>query len=57
MREAYRLQKNILQSVMEENQEYLVVFIIYTGHNIPEYPEVYEKTGKVLERIKKVVSQ
>ncbi len=55
MREAYRLQKNSLQKKLEQNQNYLAVFIIYTGNELPVYENVYDKIGGLLERLEKIV--
>ncbi|MBS1510899.1 MAG: ribonuclease P protein component [Bacteroidetes bacterium] len=53
MRESWRLQKNnLLQSIKEMNSN-MMVFIIYTGNEIPEYQLVFEKTGAVLKRLYK----
>jgi RNase P protein component len=57
IREAYRLQKSLLQSELKETQQYLVVFIIYNGNTMPEYKDVYEKTGAALDRLQKIISK
>ena len=51
IREAYRLQKIILQDKLEEQNIQLNLFFIYTGKELPEYKEVYDKTGKVLDKL------
>lgn len=51
MREAYRLQKNILQDHLTEKQLQLSVFILYVGNEIPEYEIVFEKMGTILKRL------
>ncbi len=55
MREAYRLQKNSLQKKLEQNQNYLAVFIIYTGNELLVYESVYDKMGGLLERLETIV--
>jgi len=57
MREAYRLQKSLLQSELEENQRNLAVFIIYTGNSLPEFESIFEKMGIALLRLEKIISQ
>jgi ribonuclease P protein component len=57
MREAYRLQKNSLTEKLESNGKYMVVFFIYTGNEIPEYKEVFEKTLSVLKRLYKIANE
>ena len=51
MREAYRLQKKILQDHLEEKQNKLSVFILYVGKELPEYEIVFEKIGVILKRL------
>jgi ribonuclease P protein component len=51
LREAWRLQKNELQQLLESGQKQLAVFVIYTGNELPLYPLVYEKTGSILKRL------
>jgi ribonuclease P protein component len=52
MREAWRLQKNDLtQKIKDKN---LLVFIIYTGNELPGYNLIFEKTGAVIKRLIKI---
>ena len=51
MREAYRLQKNELKELLIGKQKSLALFVIYTGKTIPDYPFVFEKMGKVLQKL------
>ncbi len=57
MREAYRLQKSSLQHDLEENGRYLVVFMIYTGNEIPSYDYIFEKTGTAIIRLEKIIQE
>ncbi len=57
MREAYRLQKMELQEKLEEQNYHLAIFFIYTGKGLPMYKEVYEKTGKALEKLCILISK
>ena len=57
MREAYRLQKNGLQSQLLTTNKSVYLFFIYTGKEIPEYNLIFEKTGNVLKRIIKLVDE
>ena len=56
MRESYRLQKNNLQIVLEENHVNLAVFFIYTGKELPEYNLIFEKIGSAIQKLEKVYS-
>jgi ribonuclease P protein component len=57
MREAYRLQKNILQEYLKQEQKQLAVFIIYVGNELPEYDLIFEKTTHVLNRLIKISNE
>jgi ribonuclease P protein component len=57
MREAYRLQKNDLQNLLQQHQKQLTVFIIYVGNELPEYDLVFEKTTHVLNRLIKISNE
>ncbi|HSQ44377.1 MAG TPA: ribonuclease P protein component [Ginsengibacter sp.] len=56
MREAYRLQKTLLKNQLEENQKYLVVFIIYNGNILPKFDDIFEKMGLALQQLLKITS-
>ena len=47
VREAWRLQKHLLQIK-------LVIFFIYTGKELPEYEEVYNKVGRAIDKLNKL---
>ena len=57
MREAYRLQKNDLQNHLTQQQKQVVVFFIYVGNELPEYPFIFEKTKAVLNRLIKLTHE
>lgn len=57
MREGYRLQKNELLDAAKKNNKRLAVFFIYTGNELPEYDEVFEKTCSVLKRLQKITDE
>lgn len=57
MREAYRLQKNILTSSLLATNKSVHLFFIYTGKDIPAYEIIFEKTGTVLKRIIKLLDE
>ncbi len=63
MREAYRLQKNELQSLLAQEatrlcgQKQLAVFIIYVGTDLPEYDLIFDKTTHVLMRLIKITNE
>ncbi len=57
MREAYRLQKNELQTLLAQQQKQLAVFIIYTGNELPHYDFIFEKTDHVLTRLIKITNE
>jgi ribonuclease P protein component len=53
MREAWRLQKNILSDKINTTNNTLAVFIIYTGNELPEYELIFEKITVVIKRFLK----
>jgi ribonuclease P protein component len=57
MREAYRLQKNELQTRLTHHQKQLAVFIIYVGNELPDYDFIFEKTDHVLTRLIKITNE
>ncbi len=54
MREAWRLQKNHLQQQLPSTRKNMMVFIIFTGNQLPEYNTILEKTSAVLKRLIKI---
>jgi len=57
MRESYRLQKNTLSEALAAGQKKIIVFIIYTGREMPEYNMVFEKTGIIIKRLIKLSNE
>ena len=57
MREAYRLQKVGLWEKLEEQNYQLAIFLIYIGKELPAYKEVYEKTGKTLDKLCIIITE
>src|SRR6185312_508041 len=51
MRETYRLQKNKLLNQLTKNHKNLGVFFVYTGKELPEFHELFEKMQRVLEKL------
>jgi ribonuclease P protein component len=56
-REAYRLQKNMLQDKLKENQIRLDIFLVYTAKELPLYNDVYEKVGVALKKLLKQANE
>ncbi len=50
-REAYRLQKNDLRQILEEQKRSLDLFFIYTGRELPDYEQVFESIRVALARL------
>jgi ribonuclease P protein component len=55
MRESYRLQKNNLLNELQENHKSVAIFFIYTGNELPQYKDVFEKIGSALQRLEKII--
>jgi ribonuclease P protein component len=54
-REAYRLQKKELETVVLKNDYSLHLFFIYTGREIVGYKEISEPLKKLLDKLVKVL--
>ena len=57
MREAYRLQKAILQDHLQARERNLSVFFLYVGKELPLYPLIHEKMATALNRLIKFVDE
>ncbi|MBK7305760.1 MAG: ribonuclease P protein component [Chitinophagaceae bacterium] len=57
MREAYRLQKNELQTQLMLQRKQLAVFIIYVGNELPDHDFIVEKMNHVLTRLTKITNE
>ncbi|MBL0132416.1 MAG: hypothetical protein IPP43_16030 [Chitinophagaceae bacterium] len=51
IRETYRLQKSVLPEKLKDQKMHLNFFIIYTGKELPDYKVVYDKMGKLLDKL------
>jgi ribonuclease P protein component len=56
-REAYRLQKLPLQEIIQVKKLPFVVFVIYTGKELPAYEVVNEKIAVILTRLLKTAHE
>jgi ribonuclease P protein component len=50
-REAWRLQKQELLQLLEEQNKQLDVFFIYTGKGLPEYTEIFTATTGIIQKL------
>ena len=57
MKEAYRLQKNALQQLVEVHDKQFAIFFIYVGKEIPAHLLVVEKMNIILKRLQKIVHE
>lgn len=55
-REAWRLQKKPLDDQLRELDRQLLVFIIYTGREIPDFELVNDKTGGIIRKLMTVIA-
>lgn len=56
LREAYRLQKTALTLQLEGLNKQLALFFIYTGKELPDYADLYEKLGFLLIKLQALVT-
>ena len=57
MREAYRLQKSSLKETLKIHGKFMAVFFIYTGSEIPDYKNVFQKMNSALNRLNKIADE
>lgn len=57
VREAWRLQKSLLEEKLKEQKNQLNIFFIYTGKELPEYKEIFDKMGKGINKLYAIISQ
>ena len=57
MREAYRLQKNVLTTQLENSDKKIAFFFIDTGNELPDYKIIYEKIGSSIQRLQKILNE
>ena len=57
MKEAYRLQKNELQQILQVNNKSIAIFIIYVGKELPLYQLISDKTNAVLQKLQKLANE
>ncbi len=50
-REAYRLQKNRLQELLQKNKQQVHLFFIYTGREMPDFPQVQKSIQLLLDKL------
>lgn len=56
-REAYRLQKILLRQKIDQGNQFLSVFFIYTGKELPDFDLVKDKTGVALKKLIKIIDE
>ena len=57
IREAYRLQKHELQQQLKSSNKSLAVFFIYVGNELPDYTFIFEKTGKAIKHLIRLINE
>lgn len=55
LREAYRLQQHDLKNYAALHPVNLSLFLLYTGRQMPLYPDIYENVGVVLQKLQKAI--
>jgi len=51
IREAYRLQQQDLKQIFDAGSTGLGIFILYTGKEMPLYPQLYANVGLALQKL------
>jgi ribonuclease P protein component len=57
VRESWRVQKNGLKEILLEKQLNMIVFIVYTGRELPEYDHIRESTERVIENLCRIANE
>ena len=57
IREAWRLQKSILQEKLAAQNKHMNIFFIYTDKELPAYKEVFEKIGKSINKLLGIINE
>jgi ribonuclease P protein component len=57
VRESWRVQKNGLKEILREKQLNMIVFIVYTGRELPEYDHIRESTERVIENLCRIANE
>lgn len=55
LREAYRLQQHDLKNYVQDHPLGLSLFLLYTGRELPQYKDIYENVGVVLQKLQKAL--
>lgn len=56
-REAYRLQKNELKTVLQEKKQGLQLFLNYTSKSKEEYQLIHTSIGKIMDKLIRLVHE
>ena len=57
IREAYRLQKQEVQQLLEQKQKGIALFLVFTGKELPDYNYLFEKVKLLLEKLTTIVHE
>lgn len=56
-REAWRLQKNTVEEILQGKQKSLHVFLVYTGKELPVYADVFAKVAVILKKLRPLLDE
>lgn len=51
LREAYRLQQQPVKAMAARTNSNLSLFFLFTGRELPLYPDIYKQVGNVLKKL------
>jgi ribonuclease P protein component len=57
MKESWRLQKSGLKQMLEIKQLRMIVFIVFTGRELPEYTVIKEVTETVIDKLSRIIHE
>lgn len=56
-REAWRLQKNTVEEILQAKQKSLHLFLVYTGKELPVYADVFAKVTVILKKLRPLLDE
>jgi ribonuclease P protein component len=56
-RESWRLQKNSLKQILIDKGLHMIVFVVYTGRELPESEVIRQSTASVIEKLERAANE
>jgi ribonuclease P protein component len=56
-REAWRIQKNGLKKSLLDQQHQMIVFVVFTGRELPEFEIICQAISQLIEKLSRIASE